>query len=273
VFCTLFKWPDVRSKMRLLRWYKPADSRAPLARCVAPSSRSRDGGGRAIFWLRRIDTEISSEPKIRDVCATCNNVHLSALDDYVTRLFDRAFIHIPTRYESVLFEYDYHLLKRCLLKLCFNSARVHHARDLFAFEPLRSYMLGKSIDRGKSVQLYVQLAYSAEVPISALKDPADAPVMFTPIDHRIGHRLFEAAVGQKLLRAVHLRAYSFLLAFFKPGEKATVRDDFCQHFLNHHPHAALLRASRKSVELVCDGLSAWENWEGCRETVFSNELT
>jgi hypothetical protein len=95
--------------------------------------------------------------------------------------------------------------------------------------------------------------------------------MFTPIDHRIGHRLFETAVGKKLLRAVHLRAYSFLLAFFEPDEKAAVREDFSQHFLNHHPHAALLRASRKSVELVCDGLSAWENWEGCRENVISNE--
>ena len=48
-----------------------------------------DGGGPGLFWLRRIDTEIPSEPKIRDVCAACNNIHLSALDDYVTRLFGK----------------------------------------------------------------------------------------------------------------------------------------------------------------------------------------
>jgi hypothetical protein len=227
-----------------------------------------DGGGPGLFWLRRIDTEISSEPKIRDVCAACNNIHLSALDDYVTRLFDRAFVHIPARYQSVLFEYDYHTLKRWLLKLCFNSARVHHAGDLFAFKALRPYMLGESIELGKSVQLYVQLVYPAEVPLSALKDPACAPVMFTPTDHRIGHRLFQVPVGKKLLRAVHLRAYSFSLAFFEPSERASVRDYFSQHFLNRNPHAALLRASRKSVELVCDGLSAWQNWEGCRESEF-----
>jgi hypothetical protein len=147
-----------------------------------------DNDGRSLFWLRRIDTVISSEPTIRDVCATCNNVHLSALDDYITGLFDRAFIHIPVRYERVLFEYDYHLLKRWLLKLCFNSARVHGTGDLFALKPLRPYMLGHSIESGKSVQLYVQLVYPAEVPISDLQDPADAPVIYTPTDHRVGLR-------------------------------------------------------------------------------------
>jgi hypothetical protein len=39
------------------------------------------GDDRSLFWLRRTGTEIPSEVKIRDVCATCNNVHLSALDN------------------------------------------------------------------------------------------------------------------------------------------------------------------------------------------------
>src|SRR5260370_41732919 len=114
-----------------------------------------DGDDRSLFWLRRTGNAIPSEVKIRDVCAKCNNIQLSALDNYGVGLFDRTFIRIPERYENVLFEYDYHSLKRWLLKLCFNSARVHAARDLYVFQPLLPYILGRSNDLGKSVQLYV----------------------------------------------------------------------------------------------------------------------
>jgi hypothetical protein len=37
---------------------------------------------------------------------------------------------------------DDHRLKRWLLKLSFNSACIHHARDLFALEEMRPYILG-----------------------------------------------------------------------------------------------------------------------------------
>jgi hypothetical protein len=32
------------------------------------------------FWLRRLGREIEAEPKLRDVCAKCNNICLSRLD-------------------------------------------------------------------------------------------------------------------------------------------------------------------------------------------------
>jgi len=56
----------------------------------------------------------------------------------VVGLFEPALIRAPERHESVLFEYDYHPVKRWLFKLRFNLARVHDAGDLFAFQPLRS---------------------------------------------------------------------------------------------------------------------------------------
>jgi hypothetical protein len=125
-------------------------------------------------------------------------------------------------------------------------------------------MLGRSNESGRSIQLYVQLVYPAEVPVSDLKDPANAPMTCAPTGHRVGHLWFEARMGKKLLRVVHLRAYSFFLAFFAPGERAAVRDDFSQQFLNRHSHTALLKASQKSVALVCDGVSAWESLRGTR---------
>jgi hypothetical protein len=63
-----------------------------------------------------------------------------------------------------VFDYDYHRLKRWLLKMSFNSARIHAAKDEFVFPPLLPYILGKSESLGRSVQLYVQLSYPGEIP-------------------------------------------------------------------------------------------------------------
>jgi hypothetical protein len=60
----------------------------------------------SLFWLAKIKKEIPSEPTVRDVCATCNNVILSALDGYICELFDRSFVNIWKRHDRVEFEYD-----------------------------------------------------------------------------------------------------------------------------------------------------------------------
>src|SRR5262249_12994416 len=98
----------------------------------------------SIVWLAKIDKEFAADPTIRDVCSTCNNIRLSSLDSYICELFDRYFVHIPERYERVTFDYDYHRLKRWLLKICFNSARINSSKDAFVFPPLLPYMLGHS---------------------------------------------------------------------------------------------------------------------------------
>src|SRR5277367_1688101 len=81
------------------------------------------------FWVAKIGKEIQSEPTVRDVCAACNNGDLSKLVTYICKLFDTHFIHLLERYEKVMFEFDYHLLKRWLLKICFNSARINASID------------------------------------------------------------------------------------------------------------------------------------------------
>ena len=90
----------------------------------------------SLFWLRRTKSEIQGEPKIRDVCQACNNGYLSQLDYYICTLFDLYLVTIRRRHESVEFEYDYHLLKRWLWKMCFNSARMHNSIDLL---PIRHF--------------------------------------------------------------------------------------------------------------------------------------
>jgi hypothetical protein len=222
------------------------------------------------FWLRKINREIKGEPTIRDVCAECNNVKLSVLDSYICELFDRFFVCPLERHEEVQFEFDYHRLKRWLLKMCFNSARVHSAIDLFVFPPLVPYINGENQMLGRSVQLYVQLDYPVLISDSATlqKDGSKSSFLFRPTAHRVGHAWFNVpGVGKKLLRAVHLRAFSFFLAFFEKDEAHSAHQDFMNEFLTRMSAMQLLRPSRPNVTLICNGCDAWQSFSNARENI------
>jgi hypothetical protein len=154
----------------------------------------------SLFWLAKIKKEIPSEPTVRDVCASCNNVTLSALDGYICELFDRSFVNILNRHERVEFEYDHHRLKRWLLKICFNSARIHSSADIIVFPPLLPYIRGESDVLGRSVQLFCQLSYPAEVPDEFLEPEDERPVIVRPDIHRVGHAWFGWCCHQRTLR-------------------------------------------------------------------------
>jgi hypothetical protein len=91
-------------------------------------------------------------PNIRDVCAHCNNVVLSELDNYMLSLYDRYFYKAVSRNGKVTFEYDYDLLSRWLLKVVYNSARKNNSRP-DELEPFRDYILGKS-DRPPTFRVF-----------------------------------------------------------------------------------------------------------------------
>lgn len=65
----------------------------------------------------------NGEPVIKDVCATCNNVHLSKLDSYLSELHEKYLQNILLPGDAAFIEYDYNLLLRALLKISYNSAR------------------------------------------------------------------------------------------------------------------------------------------------------
>jgi hypothetical protein len=213
------------------------------------------------FWLRRIGKDVEGEPTVKDVCAGCNNGVLSELDGYACELFDRYFVREMDRHDTISFAYDYHRLKRWLLKLCYNSARIHAGDDVFVFPPLIPYIRGGSPGTGRSVQLYLQLSYP-----SLQKDDEGKDMLFRPADHRVGHMWFNVpGLGRKLLRAVLLRAFSFYLAFYEPAGSSAIAKAFETAFLNCMPHAVLLRPSLPSVSLICDGQDAWASFEAARE--------
>lgn len=232
-----------------------------------------NGTDKGLFWLRRINAEVQGEPTMRDVCRACNNGPLSELDNYICMLFDRYFARILQRFEKVEVEFDYHLLKRWLLKMSYNSARMHSSLDLFVYPPLLPYINGHSKAIGRSVQVYLQLAYPGVVPPERREKPEfqDAPAVWEPQDNRVGFAWFDCpGVGRKLLRAVHLRSYTFYLAFFQITEKSSVANDFAREFLLRMPGTALLMASRSRLNLECDGEDAWRSFDGARETALSS---
>jgi hypothetical protein len=223
------------------------------------------------FWLARLQREIPAEPQIRDVCAHCNNVVLSELDSYICALFDKTFVRILKRHEKVQFDYNYHLLKRWLLKMSYNSARIHNSVDRKALETLRPYILGTGDHLGRSAQLFVQLTYPEEVNKRELDSACESneTLVFQPSMNRVGHMLFRAhGIGQKLLRTVHLRSYSFFVAYWPPGGSRNEQDDFETVFRNSHASAQLLRPSRPAICLECNGFGAWDSFRESRSTQF-----
>lgn len=229
------------------------------------------------FWLARLRKSIPNEPQIRDVCAQCNNGVLSELDTYICSLFDSKFIHMPLRNEKVQFEYRYHYLKRWLLKICFNSARIHDSLDLFALETLSPYILGKANDLGRSVQLFLRLSFPQEIPAEDILPgfESERPLVFYPDMNRVGHVYYIAEnIGKKILRAVYLRSYTFYLAFWEPGKGQAEQIDFTSVLTRDLPGTILLRPSQPKVVLECNSIGAWDSFKNSRniQIIFDEDI-
>ncbi len=65
----------------------------------------------------------SGDIVIKDVCRECNNGPLAKLDDYFCNIYDGYFFRVPQPRVPIVFEYDFSLLMRCLLKISYNSSR------------------------------------------------------------------------------------------------------------------------------------------------------
>lgn len=102
------------------------------------------------------------EAVVKDVCATCNNVVLGGLDDYLSGLFDKEFKQALYPGEGVDFGYDYDLLLRVLLKISYNAARsVGNERAIKQHKKFTRYIL-EGTHRG-SVMLRLQVVTAAKI--------------------------------------------------------------------------------------------------------------
>lgn len=101
---------------------------------------------KGITFLDKAPTKvIDAEIIIKDVCASCNNGYLSVLDSYALNLILKYNDKISLKTKKIQFKYNYDLLTRWLLKVCYNSARTNDSyHDVSLYEKNVDYIM----DRG-----------------------------------------------------------------------------------------------------------------------------
>lgn len=211
-----------------------------------------------LFYLAKIDKTIVGEPQIKDVCAECNNGVLSELDGYICRLWDTYFSGIVEARDKVHFEYDYDRLSRWLLKMCYNSSRIHNS-DAAHLRECRGYILGRAA-HPENVVIHLQLAKPSdftEDEREAVKEIGLKARRYEPRLNRVGHLAYitRAGVG-RLIRTVHLQSYLFLIHIFPqkvpPGGRKMDLEDFKKVM----PYAVELSPGSHDCEVECEGLDS-----------------
>lgn len=200
------------------------------------------------FNARSPTRHLKGDMEIKDVCGSCNNGVLSQLDSYGKDLF-LAFLQEPAyRGESTNFEYDQSLLMRWLLKLCFNSARVHNA-DTTILQEYAKYVLGLEQIPG-DVAVFAHLIsptdYSMQPPTAARRvisspDHVERPEWFRLTQFRSDIQNLSDVVQ----RQVYIDSYCFSLFVPDPArpEHSDESRTLQQKFLDYMPNAVLLEES------------------------------
>jgi hypothetical protein len=225
------------------------------------------GDSQHCFWSRKLDKTIPAEPTIKDVCEHCNNVVLSDLDAYICTLYDKYFGRVLEKGEKVTFKFHFDSLARWLLKLSYNSARTESSFDALVFEPLTNFILNQQDPPADYFRVFVQLQYPGHVPKSDrdVFNSADFPPVFYPAVFRAGHMVFALTNGsRKILRAIHLCSYTFLLAFFEPEKTGETPGQFTEIFLHLNKRTKLLTRNLNRVKLICGEEDAWESIKAAR---------
>lgn len=184
---------------------------ASLHKRIDEANRSYLGEGN-LFYLSRINKIILGQPQIKDVCANCNNKTLSELDGYVCNLWDRYFNEIVEAGDNVLFHYDYNMLSRWLLKMCYNSSRIHNS-DVMHLRECRQYILGQA-PHPDNVIIHLQLVKPSNFTADereAILDAGLSVKRYEPRLNRVGHFAYptRAGLGRLIRTYTYNRIYSF----------------------------------------------------------------
>lgn len=122
---------------------------------VFPKFLVRDHPTYSTNLTRRLPGLVLPKPQVvRDVCATCNNILLSDLDQHASALV-RTYLRRRVRHdERGQLRYDHHRLARWIWKLGYNSARASRQPDE-TFRTLRPYILGRAAEPPVPQTLFV----------------------------------------------------------------------------------------------------------------------
>ena len=182
---------------------------------------------------------------VSDVCERCNNNKLSPLDSYFCKLDDLYFSNPRGFNEEVVFEYEYDLLARVLLKIAYNTAR-SAGSETSPFTRTTDYiLLGNK--RPTGISIIGELVSPTLVPDS--KDPARMK--------EIRPTMYRSALGQLrtphgygvLVRIIAVNSFFFHLLITRNPSNQTIFNRAARELINHVPGTVLLKPEHKSVIL------------------------
>jgi hypothetical protein len=156
-----------------------------------------------------------SETVIKDVCAKCNNGALAALDGFGQRLISAVLPRAVFAGDTVQLSCDFNMLLRWVLKICYNSARIHKA-DIEILSRFAPYILGNT-PAPEGVRLAVfaiaPTVYSgARGHITATRQHQDDPTLQIPCCFRISQiRMPIVRTFTSVQRAVIINSCAFIV--------------------------------------------------------------
>lgn len=192
-------------------------SPGPLTReHLFPAFLERIDAGKYVYRTSAAPQVVTTKPtRIRDVCARCNNIRLSGLDNFARALCRkhlRRFVRPP---EPGYFEYDYHNFCRWLWKLSYNSARTGGG-DLAMYRTVIPYILGESATPPFLETVLVGVIQASEATTEEL---TRGKRYLFPSFCRLGQLKINARLAPYIRFGglVNIRSYVFYLFGWQPG--------------------------------------------------------
>lgn len=219
-----------------------------------------DATVRPHFFLdRSAEKFVLGQPKIRDVCASCNNGELSRLDAYACQLYDSALFRQFEDGDCFVFDYNYERLLRWLLKIAFNSARIHRSETgILAY--YSKYILGE-FSRPRNVRLFAELIRPAVVTQEQeATTGVKAGTKFYPDRLRVGHVALAnlRPIIDVTGRSIIVNAFAFSVFIGDRNAPGGYMFTLENAFASACPASKLLKPDESKVELTCRGLDANE---------------
>jgi len=180
-----------------------------------------------------------------DVCEQCNNEKLSPLDSYFCRLYDLYFSNPRGPNEEVLFEYDYDLLARVLLKIAYNTAR-SAGSETSPFIRTTDYILYGN-KRPTGISIIGEL-----VSPTFVVDPKDPAHMkeIRPTMYRSALCQLKTPHGYAvLLRIIAVNSFFFHLLITREPSNQTIFNRAVRELINRVSGTVLLKPEYTSVTL------------------------
>jgi len=195
---------------------------------------------------KRTQSFHGAAPVIKDVCSTCNNEKLSALDGYLSDLFDAHLAKPLLPGEEANLSYDYDLLLRGLLKISYNSARANADKVVAnALGKHRNYILDGGHCSG--VMLRLQVVTASKILVNGKLTGDLMPVS----QLRVGEMAYDGKLYKRfIVRMVGINSFWFYLVISLKPEPRHKWKEFVTHFSNWQtPYGIELQRNKLKVHI------------------------